>query len=313
MPRTADHPICLYRRHMQERGLVPLFRVPVDIGLGCPHRGVDGSGGCTFCPEHGSRAQQTRGRAGIDEQIRSGLAFARARYGAERFMLYVQAFTGTLAPVEEQRAFYDGLLERYPFEAVSIGTRPDCLPPAVLDLLCELATRTEVWVELGIQSVHDRTLERIQRGHDWDCSRTAIAQLHARDIRVVAHAILGLPGEEQPDFDRTADILAGQPLAGIKIHNLHIVRGTALAEEFARAPFPAFDEEEYRHILIAFLRRLPADLPVLRLQTDTPASELVAPRWQMKKPHFINYVLKHMRDMNWRQGDLYRPGVRSPR
>jgi radical SAM protein (TIGR01212 family) len=299
-------PFYSYRRFMTETYGVPLYRVPVDLGLGCPHRGADGAGGCAFCSPDGGRARATTGLGTIEEQIRGAIAFARRRYEATQFMAYVQAFTGTFAPEAEQRALYDRILAAHSFRALSIGTRPDCLPPGTLDLLAGLRGRTEVWVELGVQTVHDRTLQRINRGHDWDASRRAILALHARGLCVAVHVILGLPGETCADFQTTADTLASLPLDGLKIHNLHVIRGTPLAEDFARKPFPVLDEREYAEALIDFLRRLPPRLPIFRINTDTPAEELVAPKWAMKKGQFLDYVLKTMTGRGVAQGDAWK-------
>ena len=281
-----------------------LHRVPVDFGFSCPHRAEDGSGGCAFCPPDGSRAKQTAAAGSVEEQVRAGVAFARRRYGARRFIAYVQAFTGTHGPVEEQRALYRRVLAAHPFEAIAVGTRPDCLAPAVLDLLEELRTCLDVWVELGIQTVHDATLRRIHRGHDWATGRQAILAVHARGMRAAAHVILGLPGESARDFRETAEALAALPIFAVKIHNLHIVRNTALAEEYARDPFPVLDEQEYADALIDFLRRTPSRIAVMRINTDTPASELIAPRWAMSKGQFREFVVREMQRRGVRQGDL---------
>ena len=281
----------------------PLHRVPIDLGLGCPHRKPDGSGGCTFCPEDGARAPQTKPAATIADQVQTGMAFARNRYGATRFMAYVQAFTGTLAPTDWQKDFYRRLLEQFSFDAISIGTRPDCLPPDVLDFLADLAGECCLWVELGVQTTHDATLERINRGHTWQASRQAILALHARGISVAPHVILGLPGETEQDYVDTARTLATLPIDAIKIHNLHILKGTALAGEYRASPFPLLDEEDYAFALIDFLRALPPALPVMRLTTDSPDKDLLAPRWVMKKGPFLDYLNLQMERMDAQQGD----------
>jgi radical SAM protein (TIGR01212 family) len=297
-------PFRSYRQFMIETYGAPLQRVPIDPGFGCPHRGSDRGGGCTFCPPDGSRAGYTLGAETLEEQIRTGIDFARARYKATKFMAYIQAFTGTFAPASEQRELYLRLLGAFPFDAVSIGTRPDCLPEATLDLLCELKQRLDVWVELGIQTVHDDTLERVNRGHDWETSRDAILALDQRGLNVAVHVIIGLPGEGREHFRETARRLGRLPINGIKIHNLHVVRGAPLAEEFAGAPFPVYDEHEYADILIDFLRRLPAHMPIMRINTDTAEDDLVAPKWGMKKGQFRQYVIDEMKKNGRRQGDL---------
>ena len=299
-------PYSNFKQHLIAAFGEALHRVPVDAGFGCPNRGADGTGGCAFCAEDGGRAHQTRGAASLEDQIRAGVEFAQRRYGARRFLAYVQAFTGTFASVEAQRAVYDRILAAHPFDALSIGTRPDCLPEPTLALLEELGRRLPVWVELGVQTVHDATLRRVNRGHDWDCSRRAILALHGRGLRVAAHVILGLPGETAEHFRATAAALAALPLAAIKIHNLHVIRGTALARDYAERPFPVMDEREYAPVVIDFLRRLPPALPIMRLCTDTPARELVAPRWALSKTQFLALVEREMKRNGWQQGDLAR-------
>ena len=282
----------------------PLFRVPIDLGFGCPHRNKDGNGGCTFCPEDGGRAEQTLGAATIEEQVEGGIAFAVSRYRAARFMAYIQAFTGTFAAASEQRRIYEYIIKKYPFDAVSIGTRPDCLPPATLRFLKELSDELEVWVELGIQSTHDKTLQRINRGHNWETGRQAIIKLHDMGIMVAAHLMIGLPGEDVDDYIQTIERIAALPLDGVKLHNVHIIRGTELAREYEENPFYVYNEDDYMEVVIALLRRLPPDIAVMRINTDTPEEKLIAPQWKISKPVFITNVAKEMIRRNVRQGDL---------
>jgi len=295
-------PFRTYKRYLIDTCGKALYRVPIDAGFGCPHRGPDGTGGCTFCPPDGSRAPQTADVATVAGQVAGGIAFARKRYGAEGFMAYIQAFTGTFAPRSVQRALFLEVLGLFPFDAVSIGTRPDCLCPAALELLDELKEKQDVWVELGVQTTHDRTLKRINRGHDWACSEAAIRKLAGRGIKVAVHVILGLPGETPADFSATADRLAVLPVTGLKLHNLHIVRDTTLADQYARSPFPVLDEQTYADAVIDFLQRTPAHVAIMRINTDTPPDRLIAPVWKMKKGQFRAYLLAEMKRRGARQG-----------
>ena len=303
MAATSREPFRTWRQFMIDTYGAPMHRVALDLGFGCPHRRADGTGGCAFCPPDGSRARQTAGAATLAEQIRGGVEFARRRYGATRFMAYVQAYTGTLAPVERQRALVGEILSAFPFDALSIASRPDCLPPDTLDWLADLRDRIELWIELGIQSVHDDTLRRINRGHGWAAGRDAVLALAGRRIRAAAHVILGLPGETPEHARVTAGTLAALPFDGIKIHNLHVVRGTDLAEQFRRAPFPVYGEREYAELAIDFIRRLPPRVAIIRLNTDTPDADLIAPRWTMKKGQFRDYLTQRMIATSARQGD----------
>ena len=299
-------PYLQYKDYLKARYGEPLFRVPIDFNLGCPNREADGSGGCTFCNVRGSAAVQTIGKNTVQEQMAEAIRFARDRYGAKKYMAYIQAFSATFG--ESQQPMYLDLLDSFDFTAVSIGTRPDCLTPQAYDFLVELNKHIEVWVELGVQTVHDRTLERVNRGHDWASSAEAIQKLPRLGIKVAAHAILGLPGETAVDFQQTADTLAALPIDAVKIHNLHIEKGTTLALEYALTPLPVFMEHDFAEHLMDFIRRLPADMPIMRLTTDTLDEELIAPKWHMAKGQFKDYVIQQMNCRDWRQGDLFGNG-----
>ncbi|MDF7798204.1 TIGR01212 family radical SAM protein [Pontiellaceae bacterium B1224] len=299
-------PYLQYKDYMKERYGDALFRVPIDFNTGCPNRELDGSGGCTFCNVRGSAAVQTIGASSVEEQMKDAIRFARDRYGAKKYMAYIQAYSATFG--KNQQPKYLALLDAFDFTAVSIGTRPDCLTPQAYDFLVELNKHIEVWVELGVQTVHDRTLDRINRGHDWASSAEAIKKLHELGIKVAAHAILGLPGETAEDFQQTADTLAALPIDAVKIHNLHIERGTTLALEHALTPLPVLMEQDFAEHLMDFIRRMPPNIPIMRLTTDTLDEELIAPRWHMAKGQFKDYVIQQMTCREWRQGDLFERG-----
>jgi len=302
-------PYLKYKEFMCQRYGEALYRIPVDLGYGCPNRGSDGRGGCLFCAENGGRAQQITGITGLPEQIEAAAGFARRRYGARKYMLYIQAYTGTFADSERFAVQIRELLAVQEFAAVSIGTRPDCLPQGVVDFLAELNRRVEVWVELGVQSTHDASLTRLRRGHDWSCSRAAVLRLAAAGLKVAPHLILGLPGEGRAEWCQSAARIAELPVAGVKIHNLHVIAGSALADEFEHAPFQLLNEHQYAEGVIEVLRRLPPDIPVIRLTTDTPDAQLIAPRWSMTKGEFSKFLADRMGFQGVTQGDLYRGGA----
>jgi len=289
---------------MKKRYGTRIYKVPIDLGLGCPNRNIDGSGGCTFCPESGNRAQQTINAKSIKDQIEAGIKFARRRYGAKHFIAYIQAFTGTFAPASEQQQLYSQILDEHPFKALFVGTRPDCLPEHTLDYLNQLQEQLEVWVELGLQSTHDKTLIRINRQHDWSCSKKAINRLYNRAIPCVAHVILGLPGETEPMMLQTARRLAQLPIKAIKIHNLHVIRHTELAREYQNKTFPLFNEYDYCEILIKFVRHIPKKIALMRMATDTSVDELLAPKWSLDKVQFVEMFVRHMNYRECSQGDL---------
>jgi radical SAM protein (TIGR01212 family) len=327
-------PYLQYKDYLTERYGAPLFRVPIDFNFGCPHREADGTGGCTFCNVRGSRAVQTLGQDSVQDQMQEAIRFARERYGAEKFMAYIQAFSATFG--KAQQAMYLELLHAFDFSAISFGTRPDDLTPQAYEFLSELNRDTEVWVELGVQTVHERTLKRINRGHGWAVCEKAIRRLHELGIKVTVHVILGLPGETSQHYRQTAGTLAALPIDAVKIHNLHIEKGTTLAAEYAlmihrestqgtqKQPpsdfsrslrsvavtheINPFMEYEFAEHLMDFIRRLPPGIPILRLTADTPDDELIAPRWHMAKGQFRDYVLQQMTCREWRQGDLFERG-----
>ncbi|MDH3981623.1 MAG: TIGR01212 family radical SAM protein, partial [Kiritimatiellaceae bacterium] len=309
-----NSPYIQYKDYMRERYGEPLFRVPIDFNSGCPNREKDGSGGCTFCNARGARAVQTLEKDSVEEQMAEAIRFARDRYNAKKYMAYIQAFSASFS--QDQQCQYLDLLSAFDFTAVSIGTRPDCLTNQAYDFLTQLNKKIEVWVELGVQTVHDNTLKRINRGHNWAASEQAIKKLHELGINVAVHVILGLPGETAEEFKTTADTLAALPIDAIKIHNLHIEKGTTLAEEYTAeqtsspSAHPTLEitplmEHDFAEHLMDFIRRMPPNIPIMRLTTDTLAKDLIAPKWHMAKGQFKDYVIQQMTCREWRQGDRF--------
>lgn len=284
-----------------------LFSIPVNLEFGCPNRERDGSGGCSFCPEHGARAAQIADAKSVEEQIQKAISFAKRRYKASSFALYIQAYTGTFASLVTQKKTYEKLLSLYPFRALHVGTRPDCLSEATLDYLSELSQKIDVIVELGVQSLHDASLKQINRGHDAACSLDAIKRLHGKGLKVYAHLIIGLPNETPDMWKESLQGLVEAGIDGIKFHNLHVIEKTDLAREYAQKPFSLLSEYEYAEALIELLRYVPSHIPILRLATDTPERELIAPKWHMSKGQFGEYVAQTMRYRGIQQGDLIEP------
>jgi len=305
-----------YKSFMKERYGKALYKVPVDFNFGCPHRDGDHKGGCTFCPEDGSRAVQIMGIEKIEDQIERAMEFAKGRYGATGFAAYVQAYTATFAPVSKFREQMLLILSRYPFDSLHLGTRPDCLPSSTLDYLEVLSKEVDLWVELGLQTIHDKTLEYIQRGHDWACSLKGIDKLKERGLQVASHLILGLPGESREDMLETARVMGELPLDGIKVHNLHVIRGTEMERQHREKPFKLIDELEYVDLLSEVLRYLPSDLPIMRITTDTPTRDLIDPHWTLGKGQIKEMLIQQMDQLGISQGDLHaskRGGFVSPR
>ena len=303
MPGKRECPYNDYSSFLQKRYGCRVYRVPVDLGLSCPHRSLE-TDGCTYCGNFGARAAHLTQSMSLEEQVDTGIALARTRYGAEQFAAYFQAHTATNAAVETLHALFERVLKRADFRALIVATRPDCLPGETLAFLQDLAEYYDVWVELGVQSVHDATLSRLNRCHDFACTRIAVEALAKCGINTAAHVILGLPGEGLKHFRQTAKTLSKFPFRGIKIHNLHVVRDTPLAKDWRNGRVRVLDEHEYGEVLMDFLRFLPAEWQIMRMVCDTPADLLLAPRWWLKKSQFIDYIETQMLHRGWVQGDL---------
>lgn len=272
----------------------PLQRIPIDLALGCPNRAGGYGPGCIFCAENGSRARHLARDLKLPEQVAAGIEYNRRRYGAEApYIAYFQSFTSTFAPVDVLRRLYLEALSAAEFKVVIIGTRPDALPADVIDLLRELAEAYEVWVELGVQTANDRTLELIRRGHDFAAVGRAAAALEQAGIAAAAHVILGLPGETGEDYLHTARELAKLPFRAVKLHQLQVLKKTELAARCAGggdlAALRPLNEYEYAAAAAGFLRELPEDWLIMRLMADAEDSDIVAPRWWMSKGQFLDF------------------------
>lgn len=294
------------KRWATERFGRPLYRIPLDPGWGCPHRRPgEREEGCSFCAEDSGRARQLAGADTPAAQVEQAVAFTRERYGEGALQLYVQAYTATYATTEALQRLVEPLLERHPFVSLSLGTRPDCLPPKALDLLERWSRTLDTWVELGLQSSHDRTLRRVNRRHTWSRSREAVKRLSDRGVGVCAHLLFGLPGESGDDMFETLERVVALPVSGLKFHNLHLLRGTPLGREWERTRFPVMDEGAWLELAAQLIRRTPADLPLFRLFTDSPAPERLAPPAMWSKGRFLTELAERMRERGWYQGERF--------
>ena len=279
-------------------------KISLDAGFTCPNRdGTISRGGCIYCDRRGSGsgAMTERGES-LDEQIVNGMDRARRKYGACRFIAYFQSFTNTYGPVPHLRDLYDRALKHEGMVGLSVGTRPDCVHKEVLELLASYKEKFLVWLELGLQSAHDTTLLRINRGHDVACFDRAVAEAHERGLNVCAHVILGLPGESRGMMMETAVHLGGLQIEGVKVHALYVVEGTPLAKAFEREGYRCLEREEYVEILLDFLERLPPAVVVQRLTGDPMPAELVAPPWVREKAKTLNLIAKRFAERDSWQG-----------
>jgi uncharacterized protein len=311
-----EPPYLTYARYLQQRHGGVVYRVAVDAGFSCPNRPAGRSSrGCTYCAEEGGRAPylSAASHAAVETQVREAVAFLRARYGAEAYILFFQAFSNTNAPVEKLREVYDHGLSLAPFLGLNVATRPDCLDAAKADLLASYRSRgLEVWAELGLQTSDDLTLRRVARGHTAEDFLRAYRLLKERGLKVAVHLIFGLPGEDMAEILRTVDFLGPLEPDGVKIHNLHIPRGTVLAEELEKGELTAPGSPRHMEYAIAAIERLPPSTVIMRLTCDTPEERLAAPRHFWPKGAFLERLAEAMRARGARQGRLFAPAGHPP-
>lgn len=275
------------RNHFQEK----IFKVSLDAGFTCPNRdGTLGRNGCVYCSERGSGDFAGDQRLTLHEQFIEVRERMRKKWPNAKYIAYFQAYTNTYASLERLREVYEAALEEENVLGLSISTRPDCLPEDVLDYLAELNRRTYLWVELGLQSSHDRTMKWIGRGHDYGQFLQGVKELRQRGIQVCAHIILGLPGESRTEMLETARAVAGLPIQGIKIHLLHVLKGTPLANIYQREPFELMTKDDYVALVVDILEILPSEMVIHRLTGDGPPEDLIGPLWSRKKWEVLNAI-----------------------
>jgi radical SAM protein (TIGR01212 family) len=282
-------------------------RVTLDAGFTCPNRdGTVGVDGCSYCGGSGAGAPGIPRGESLSEQLREGKEFTVSRYKATKFLAYFQAFSNTYGPVDRLRAAYDEVLADPDVVGLIIGTRPDCLPTEVMDLLTDYHQRTWLWVELGLQSSQDATLARIKRGHDVACFVQATTALKARGIRVCAHVILGLPGESQDEMLATPALLNRLGIDAVKLHHLHVLAGTRMEEQFRAGELTLLDRDDYLGLVCDFLERLDPRIVVQRLMGDGNKG-LIAPRWGTDRSSLLNAITTELERRGTRQGSSLVP------
>lgn len=271
-------------------------KIAVDAGFTCPNRdGLVGTGGCTFCNNQTFNPSYCDHKKSVSQQLEEGKQFFARKYPDMKYLAYFQAFSNTYAPLPHLRQLYEEALAVEDVVGLVIGTRPDCLPDSLLDYLEELNQHTFLIVEIGIESANNQTLQRINRGHTFECSRDAIERTHARGILTCGHVILGLPGEDREEILRQAPIISSLPLDILKLHQLQIIRGTKLADEYLEHPFHLFTPDEYIDLIINYLQHIRKGLVLERFVSQSPPELLIAPHWGLKNYEFTNLLNKRMR------------------
>lgn len=282
-------------------------KVSIDAGFTCPN--VDGTvttGGCTFCDNRSFSPSRRLPRQNVVGQIDEGIRRLKWRYDCDAFIAYFQPATNTYAPVEKLRPLYESALAHPQVVGMAIGTRPDCVPDDVLDLLSEIAERTFLSVEYGMQTMHDRSLDWMNRGHHHDAMLDAMERSRGRGFEICAHAILGLPGETRDDMLATAHEVARLGIDSIKLHNLYAVKRTALAEQVERGEVALMGRDEYVATLVDFLELLPPTMLVERISGDAPADYFIGPSWCLDKPGVLNSIRAEMERRETWQGKKHR-------
>ena len=293
---------------LKEQLGVKAQKISLNAGFTCPNRdGRVGTGGCTYCNNQTFNPDYCATDKSITQQLEEGKRFFARKYPDMKYLAYFQAYTNTYDTLSALKAKYEEALSVPDVVGLVIGTRPDCMPPDLLDYLEELNHRTFLIVEYGIESVYDATLLRINRGHTHAQTVDAITRTATRGIRVGAHLILGLPGETREAMLHEATVLSELPLTLLKLHQLQLIKGTRMAEEYATNPsdFHLFTPDEYIDLIIDFLERLRPDLVLERFVSQSPSSLLAIPGWGLKNHEFVAKVKQRLAQRNAYQGRLH--------
>lgn len=283
-------------------------KISLHAGFSCPNRdGTKGRGGCTYCNNQTFSPDYCHTGRSITEQLDEGIAFFARKYPDMKYLAYFQAYTNTYGTTPHLAACYEEALAHEGVVGLIIGTRPDCMPPDLLDYLSDLARDRYLMVEYGIESTCDETLARINRGHDYATAVDAVQRTAAAGIPVGAHMILGLPGESRETILSHAFRLSELPLTMVKLHQLQLIRGTRLAQEYEQgvADIYPYTVTEYVDLAIDFIERLRPDIVVERFVSQSPDALLIAPRWGLKNHEFTARLLRRMRERNTWQGRLW--------
>ncbi len=283
-----------------------MYKLSLNGGCTCPNRdGTCGTRGCIFCSEGGSGDFAPEAGISVKDQLAAGKEQVSQKYHGNSYIAYFQAFTNTYAPVSHLRAMFTEAIADPEVKILSIATRPDCLSPEILALLAELNQQKPVWIELGLQTIHETTARFIRRGYGLSVFEEAVRQLRKINITVIVHVILFLPGESEADMLKTITYLNTMPVQGIKLQLLHILENTDLADVYRETPFPVPDMETYFRVLGTCICHLRPDIVIHRLTGDGPKSLLIAPLWTGNKRLVLNSLQKYFREENIWQGKNY--------
>lgn len=300
--QQGNHYYSLNEYYKQKYGK-KVYRLAISGGMTCPNRdGTIGVRGCIFCSAGGSGEFASSAGLTVGEQLAEAKRRVRSKTRDNLYIAYFQPFTNTYAPVEKLRALYEAAIAPDDIVGLSIGTRPDCLPPEVIELLREINRKKPVTVELGLQTIHESTAAYIRRGYPLSVYDEAVKALHQAGIEVVTHVILGLPGETEEMMLETVKYV-GQVTDGVKLQLLHVLEGTDLAADYHSGLFQTLTLEEYARILCRCIRILPDNVVIYRLTGDGDKKSLIAPQWSADKKRVLNYINKSLADNRIQQGE----------
>lgn len=285
-------------------------KISINAGFTCPNRdGTKGFGGCTYCNNQTFSPEYCHTEKSVTEQLEAGVRFFSRKYPEMKYLAYFQAYTNTYDELDSLTSKYEEALACPGVVGLIVGTRPDCMPDALLDYFSTLSQKKFVMIEYGLESTLDRTLTRINRGHTHAESEEAIRRTAARNIYTGAHLILGLPGESREEILHHADRLSGLPVTTLKLHQLQLIRNTRMAKEYAEHPeeFHLYTTDEYIDLVIDFIEKLNPSIVVERFVSQSPKELLIAPDWGLKNFEFTAKVNKRIAERNARQGRLFIP------
>jgi radical SAM protein (TIGR01212 family) len=291
---------------MREQFHTKVFKVMLDAGFTCPNR--DGSiakGGCTFCSARGSGDFAGSRRDDLVTQFNDIRNRQHQKWPEASYIGYFQAYTNTYAPLPRLKEYYETILQQPGVVGLSIATRPDCLPDNVVEYLAELNERTYLWLEMGLQTIHDSTSQLINRAHDTECFLDAVDKLRKHRIRTCAHIIYGLPGESHEMMLDTGRAVAGMDVQGIKIHLLHLMRKTPMVRQYEEGLLRFLEKDEYVNLVVDTLEMLPPEMIVHRLTGDAPRDLLIGPLWSLRKWEVLNAFDAELKRRNSWQGKFY--------
>lgn len=295
-----------FSAYLKQKFGVKVYKITLDAGFSCPNRdGTLSSGGCIFCDEGGSFSQAHSNLLSIEEQVEVGIKTLSERFKAEKFMSYFQAYSNTYKPVGELEKIYNSALNNDKIVGLSIGTRPDCVDDEKLNLIAGYKDDYYTWIEYGLQSIHDKTLRRINRGHDFDCFLRAYEKTKERGINVCVHVIFGL-WETRDEIMQTAQKLAELKVDGVKIHMLCALENTKLSKIYEEKAIDFMSEREYIETVCDFLEYLPPETTIHRLAGNGLKKNLIAPRWLGKKLDCLNQIDRELLARNTFQGYRYK-------